>query len=521
MNKFQSWLMANKNLLITSVVMCQVLVLSIGIINFPYIDDTGRQIDGNTDFARSYSRWGSEIGSWLVQGSRHLTDMGLWTHILSGFIVSVTGIIIVYSFHKKLSLLALTAAMLVGFNPWFLQNLSFRFDSPYMSLSLLFSVLPFLFWNKNKVLFLVVSILSIFLMCNTYQASSGIYVVMVLALSLKQLLDNQSFIAVLKKAIVAMISYISAMFLYLIETKFNPEIATRGGMTTIASVKDMISYISAMFLYLIETKFNPEIATRGGMTTIASVKDIPKTILVNSQMYLSKITEQSTKLWILLFFILVIFFVLSTVLNAKVSPVKSFLYAVLFLFLGSILSYGVFLIFPEKLLLISPRYGYGFSFFVVSIIMLTLSNTSKNVLGYVSKTAVCLFCVYLLSFTFVYASALSHQKESFERQSMILADDLKDLVNRDTVTVHSTSLFKDSPVFANSSKNYPILKELVPPNEALYWPNQFLFRTYTGLNVNMEIFDINALNKEESELMKSNYYHDIYVKDSEVFVHVK
>lgn len=90
-------------------------------------------------------------------------------------------------------------------------------------------------------------------MCNTYQASSGIYVVMVLALSLKQLLDNQSFIAVLKKAIVA-----------------------------------MISYISAMFLYLIETKFNPEIATRGGMTTIASVKDIPKTILVNSQMYLSK-----------------------------------------------------------------------------------------------------------------------------------------------------------------------------------------------------------------------------------------
>lgn len=29
MNKFQSWLMANKNLLITSVVMCQVLVLRV------------------------------------------------------------------------------------------------------------------------------------------------------------------------------------------------------------------------------------------------------------------------------------------------------------------------------------------------------------------------------------------------------------------------------------------------------------------------------------------------------------
>ncbi|WP_447440472.1 glucosyltransferase domain-containing protein, partial [Staphylococcus aureus] len=56
-------------------------------------------------------------------------------------------------FHKKLSLLALTAAMLVGFNPWFLQNLSFRFDSPYMSLSLLFSVLPFLFLTKQSINF--------------------------------------------------------------------------------------------------------------------------------------------------------------------------------------------------------------------------------------------------------------------------------------------------------------------------------------------------------------------------------
>lgn len=44
---------------------------------------------------------------------------------------------------------------------------------------------------------------------------------------------------------------------------------------------------------------------------------------------------------------------------------------------------------------------------------------------------------------------------------------------------------------------------------------------YIGLNVNMEIFDINVLSKEESELMKFNYYYDIYVKDLEVFVYVK
>ena len=42
---------------------------------------------------------------------------------------------------------------------------------------------------------------------------------------------------------------------------------------------------------------------------------------------------------------------------------------------------------------------------------------------------------------------------------------------------------------------------------------------YAELNENMEIFDINALNKEA--LMKYNYNYDIQVKDSEVFVYVK
>ncbi|HHU5778171.1 TPA: hypothetical protein KG990_003205, partial [Enterococcus faecalis] len=60
---------------------------------------------------------------------------------------------------------------------------------------------------------------------------------------------------------------------------------------------------------------------------------------------------------------------------------------------------------------------------------------------------------------------------------------------------------------------------VIPPAIFFYYSTLFDSRFKT-LQQN-QIFDINALNKEESELMKSNYYHDIYVKDSEVFVHVK
>lgn len=165
----KDWAKENKSLLITTVLIYQVAILAIGIVAFPYIDDTARQLTGATDFARSYSRWGSEIASWLVQGSRHLTDMGLTTHILTGLILALSSIIVVYCLNnKKLELLPLIVSTIIGLNPWFLQSVSFRFDSPYMALSILFSVIPFLWWEKKSSTFFILSVISILLMCNTY-----------------------------------------------------------------------------------------------------------------------------------------------------------------------------------------------------------------------------------------------------------------------------------------------------------------------------------------------------------------
>ncbi|MGX7243474.1 glucosyltransferase domain-containing protein, partial [Enterococcus quebecensis] len=188
----KNWAKENRSLLLMTVLIYQVPILAIGIINFPYLDDTARQITGATDFARSYSRWVSEIASWFVQGSRHLTDLGLTTHIITGLILAAASIIVVYCLNKKkLEVLPLIASTLIGLNPWFLQSVSFRFDSPYMALSIFFSVLPFLWWEKRSKTFFILSIISIFFMCNTYQASSGIYIIMVLALSLNEILSNE------------------------------------------------------------------------------------------------------------------------------------------------------------------------------------------------------------------------------------------------------------------------------------------------------------------------------------------
>ncbi|MCA5014171.1 MULTISPECIES: glucosyltransferase domain-containing protein [unclassified Enterococcus] len=481
------WCKKNKTLLLMTVIIYQAVTVAIGIVNFPYMDDTVRQRVGNTDFASTYSRWGSELASWFVQGSRHLTDMGLFTHILTGFILTVASVIVVFTLNnKKLSALSLIVSTLIGLNPWFLQSISFRFDSPYMALSILFSVLPFLWWESKARIFFILSAFSILMMCNTYQASSGIYIVMVLALSLKTLLAGGKIGPVLKKSLLS------------------------AG-----------AYIVAMIAYLIETKFNPDLANRGGNVAIAAFKDIPKTLVANISMYLHSIIDQSTKVWMILFVLLIVLFIVVSFVQAKERSL-SLLFIGLYLVLGAILSYGVFLIFPEKLALAAPRYAYGFSVFTaITLILLLDHKLSPQWKNMAIKGTISLFCYYLLSFPFVYASALHYQKDAFVRQSMMLAISLKNLVTANTKQVYATMLFKDSPVFNNTKQNYPILQEMVPPNSAIFFPNQVVFKTYTGMDIMIESFDFATFDKEHSELKSSDYYYDIYEKDNQLYVLVK
>ena len=78
--------------------------------------------------------------------------------------------------NNNFTLLNCISVLPVGLSPFFLANFSYRYDSPYMAFSLLVCVIPFLFKEENKH-FIISSVISLFFMCISYQASSGIYIV--------------------------------------------------------------------------------------------------------------------------------------------------------------------------------------------------------------------------------------------------------------------------------------------------------------------------------------------------------
>ncbi|MGK0552841.1 glucosyltransferase domain-containing protein [Enterococcus faecalis] len=480
---FYAWLNDNKVVLLTVFGIYQIVILAIGIVNYPYIDDIYRQLKGSTNFALHYSRWGSEIASWIVQGSRHLTDMGLTTHILTAAILAVASIIALHCLTEKITILLAIASTIIGLNPWFLQCISFRFDSPYMALSILFSFLPFLWWKKDKYIFFGMSFISLLLMYNTYQSSSGIYIIMVLALSLKDLLSGK-----------------------LVQN------------VSIQIVLSALGYVLSTLAYVLETTFNAHLVDRGDVVKTASLKDLPETVNSNIKMYLTSIYDQSSKVWILLFSLIVCLFILSVLLTSHKSPIKATIYSLVYLVLAAIFSYGVYLIFIENLAELQPRYAYGFSIFVAITIILLLDNVSYLRIKVPVQIVTCLFCYYVLTFPLVYASTLHYQFNAFETQSVMLATDLKELVNSSTPTVYANRLFKNSPIFDNTSRNYKLLQKLVPDNASLYWPNQQLFTTITGMKRKIMPFNPAVMFLDEQNLKVNNYYYKIYKQNNFIYI---
>lgn len=207
--------------------------------------------------------------------------------------------------------------------------------------------------------------------------------------------------------------------------------------------------------------------------------------------------------------------------SSKINKLISSIFGIIYLALGSILSFGVYMFFSTPLADDRPRYEYGFAYFIAIIMILLGSYSSNKVIDYVKGLVVVLLVYYSVSFAFIYASALDNQKEAFEDSAVMLAEDLNDYVTADNQTVYISSMFKDSPAYLNTLKTYPILDDLIPSNASLYWPNLLWFNTLTNLNVNLVGFDFNTIDMNTLELLESNKLWDIYQLNGEIYVYTK
>lgn len=190
-------------------------ILSIIRANYNYMDDFGRVLYGYRGWD-DFSRYISFYGSVILHSDGILNDISPLPQLLAAVIMGLAGtvLICVFSKDKEFSWINVAAVVPLGLSPYFLECFSFKFDAPYMALSVLASVTPLLFINCDKRLNLLAICSGTLVMCMTYQASSGIYVLGLLfliasywnnAVSIKQCMNRFGYS--LGAFIVAMLFY--------------------------------------------------------------------------------------------------------------------------------------------------------------------------------------------------------------------------------------------------------------------------------------------------------------------------
>lgn len=485
---FLRFINRNRRQCFTIFALYTIVLVAIGSVNYPYIDDIIRRLDGLANFAAHYSRYLSEYASYFVQGSTRLADSGLATFLLSAVIMTTVSSCILYvlTSDEELTWSSTLASVVVGINPWFLEPLSFRFDSPYMALSLLVSVLPFLYYKKNLGTYFLVSVLGIFLMCNSYQGSSAIYIVMTLTMLYLDLQNRVSFKRVTNRLFTSVTAY---------------------GVGVV--------------VYYLQTKLNPALALRGETTTIAPLRELPRAILTNLEVYFTTLRNQSTIIWLLLALFIVVYLIVVSAAKANANSVLSLGYSVVYIVLGTVMSYGLYMFWATPLADDRPRYAYGFAFLLGLFLILIGRQVKFSWLRAMTTGVIVITVYYALSFAFVYASTLDHQKTSFEQSSFLLANNLNDHLTVPQQTVYVSSFFKDSRVYQNTVTVYPMIKDLVPSNQSLYWPNLLWFSSLTNMDINLIGLDFSTVDRASLELLEDNYYWNIYRRNDELYVEMK
>jgi hypothetical protein len=391
--------------------------------DFSYIDDLARAVEGYHGW-NGWSRHLADILSTFIHADPNLTDISPLPQLLAALITGAATVLLVYILcDGKFPFMALLAGASLGLFPYFLENISYKFDAPYMALSVFFSVLPFVFIGSKKA-FIASSIVSLLIMCMTYQASSGIYVVVALTLCCRD---------------------------WNYRRRPNRELLLRALWGALSFCFSMVFF---RLIFMVP-------GSGSGLSTemLAPDQFIPG-ILFNWKKYITTIDADFGLIWKILIALICGLFIARASGASLQKKGAAFIVSLAYTAAAFFLSYGVYFLLKSPSY--APRALLGFGVFTAIVGILAVSGGGKA-----AALGVLMLNWSFLVFAFSYGNALADQKRYVNFRVEMLLHDLSVLFpGRDgsKMPVAMENMIGFGPVTENISEHYPVIKRLVPDN---------------------------------------------------------
>ena len=446
--------------------------------NFLYHDDIQRARMGWPNWG--FSRHLSNILSQFLHTGSYLTDIAPLPQFIAVLIIALATVLVVYLItgEKKFSLWHLIAAIPVGLSPYFLECLSFRYDSPYMALSVLLSVLPLMLCNGNKIAYLLSTAVCMIGMSSSYQASAGIFPMLVIVVGIGRWVKGESLAEVLKFFALSAVGYVLGLILF-----------------RMLFMADLDAYAS---------------------TDMAPMSELIPCAITNYKRYIVHFLQGFNPEWTALAFVICVCFLGTTVVISKQNKILTFFLVGVAMVVMFLLCFGVYPFLTAPLFL--PRAMYGIGCFIAFQGIFAVSHARK---GYAAKLTCLVLGWMFFVFSFTYGNALNVQARYTDFRITEVVDDLLEcetLKTPEDVTLQITGTIGYAPGLKSMIDYYPMIRRLVPVTfQGDGWWGEFGVRYYYGLP-EMKFAESYDPPEEYIPMILDNYFHTIYADEDDIWI---
>ncbi|MGX3010572.1 glucosyltransferase domain-containing protein [Helicobacter sp. 23-1044] len=410
-------------------------------------------------------------------------DLSPLPHIFGVCFVVASSMILLYLIRGKFDLLGVLASLPLGLSPHFLQNLSYKFDALTMGMALFFAIVPFLFQNQRRI-FCAVSVVCLLLMLMTYQAANATYIILSLYFALfSQNLNSTN--------------------------SQNPQ-----NLTHSQNLKDSAIFLGVCALNLLIATAIYKLAIMRPVSEYIVAYTSDKMLPLNLAFILGVWENFATYATTIFGDLKSTAFIWLIALNCVLFIINRRICGIIFLALGFLASYGLYLVLQKPLF--EPRAFYGFNALVAIIIIANISHFIsapphlQKITHYISCIVAVITAYFLISFANIYGNALKKQDEFLDFRANLLLSDLGAKIPRGASITIVTPNFATSPVtkrFYEKYGHFRILPHLAAQDDV--WLNMKLRHLNAPYNLSNDEVCNFLRERFGAELIAKNAHHTI------------
>ena len=463
-------------------------VLAILLAGVHYADDIARTNHGYTGWS-GFSRYLSTFFSHWVHADNYLANVAPLPQLIAITILAAAGVLLVCIvsgkeiFKEKWTkwIWRIIAVVPLGLCPYMLECMSYQYDAPYMALSVFFAIMPLAFRKRKRWVYALMTAVGILVVCMTYQASIGIYPMLVIFLAIKDWHEKKN-----TKESVKFVGWSVVMF------------AVSVLLFQKILMRPREAYVS---------------------NDLPGINEFFPDLFAHLGKYYELVLSDFRLLWLIMIAIIVVCFVIWFTVRSKRNKVATAGVAIVGVVLMMFVTYAMYAALEKPLF--EPRAMYAIGALIAILGVYIVSEKGWQMMA-VIPVGVLAWCFFVFGFT--YGNALKEQNTFRDNQVNMIISDLNEILAKADTGVKNIKVSGEvglAPVLDHMpEREYRIVYRLLKPSYGTGVP-WVAFNVYVAGLTNLSYDERLDLTKLDLPVIKDTVYYTIKGDEKNISIELK